>query len=355
MNDDRVGRLAILAGIAFLAAGLLASCGYDYVVAREHFQRLWWWRVAGASALLGVLAGAYLVPMKRAWWLAAAAAGASVTICASAHILPSGFGYGTGGLAVVALVVATAAPGGRSAAAAALAALMASIVVLLVVGANRYFAFSLAFFGVPAFGAAVVAGAASGLRVRRRHERELELFELRQDLERFGRTDELTGVPDKKQLERLARRELALARRRGVALSIIKLDIDGLKRINEQHGRGAGDEVLRAVASMCQGALRETDMIARVAGDEFVAVVMDADVAGAAALCDRLRTKLNNAPLMAGDHLLKVSVTVGAATLRDGDTSVDELITRAERALYAERAASGADGGGNGAPGGATS
>lgn len=362
MTDDGIGRLAVLAGIAFLAAGLLASCGYDYVVATEHFDRLWWWRVAAALALLGTLSGAYLVPAKRAWWLAAAAAVASGAICAGAAILPSGVSYGTGGLVVVALVVATAAPGGRSAAIAAGAATLAGLAALLLVGANRYFVFSLAFFAIPALGAAVVAGAASGFRVRRRREREVELFKLRQDLERFGRTDELTGVPDKKQMERLARRELALARRRGVSLSVIKLDVDGLERINQQHGRSVGDEVLRAVASMCQGALRETDMIARVAGDEFVAVVMDADVAGAAALCERLRTKLKNAPLLAGDQLLKVNVTLGAATLRDGDNTVDEIIARAEQALYAERAANGgssggatgSSSGGNGAPGGAT-
>ncbi len=354
MTDDGVGRLALLGGIAFLAAGLLASCGYDYVVASEHFQRLWWWRIAASASLLGVLGGAYLLPAKRTWWLAAAGAVASAAICASAHILPSGFGYATGGLVVVALVVATAAPGGRSAAVAAVATIAAGAAVLVVLGTTRYFAFSVAFFGVPALGAAVAAGAASGFRVRQRRAREDELARLRDDLERFGRTDELTGVPDKKQLDRLARRELALSRRRGVALSVIKLDIDGLERVNQEHGRAIGDEVLRAVASMCQGTLRETDMIARVAGDEFVAVVMDADDAGAAALCERLRAKLKDAPLLAGDRLLNVNVTVGAATLRDGDNTVDELIARAEQALYSARTAGNGAADGTGAPGGAT-
>ncbi|OGQ10486.1 MAG: hypothetical protein A2138_04850 [Deltaproteobacteria bacterium RBG_16_71_12] len=344
MTDEAVARLVLLVGIVCLAAGAVASSGYDLVVAPEHVERLLPWRELGAAGLLAMLAGAYLVPAKRTWWLAGAAGIAAAAVCAGARILPSGFGYGTGGLAVVALFVAVAAPGGRAAAIAAIAAVLGAAVVLLVAGATRYFVFSLAFFGLPAFGAAVAAGAASGLRARRRRDREDELDRLRHDLDRFGRTDELTGVPDKKQMERLARRELALARRRGVALSVIKLAVEGLEEIIQSHGRGAGDEVLRAVASMCQGALRETDMIARVAGDEFVALVMDADVAGAAALCDRLRLKLKKAPMLAGDKLIEVSVSVGAATLADGDQGIDDLVGRADRALHDGRGPAGGDG-----------
>ncbi|MBI1946264.1 MAG: GGDEF domain-containing protein [Deltaproteobacteria bacterium] len=350
MNDEAVARLALLTGIGFLAAGAVASSGYDLVVAPEHVDRLLPWRLLGGAGLLAMLAGAYLVPGKRTWWLAGAASVAAAAVCGSAHILPSGFGYGMGGLALVAMFVAVAAPGGRAAAAAAAAAVVGAAVVLVAAGASRWFIFPLAFVGLPAFGAAVAAGAAAGLRARRRRDREDELDRLRHDLERFGRTDELTGVPDKKQMERLARRELALARRRGVALSVIKLDVEGLEGIRQSHGRSAGDEVLRAVASMCQGALRETDMIARIAADQFVALVMDADGAGAAALCERLRLKLKNAPLLAGDKLIEVNVSVGAATLIDGDQHIDDLVARAERALHAERA----PGAGNGDPGAAT-
>lgn len=349
MTDEAVARLALLTGIAFLAVGVVASSAYDLVVAPEHVERLLPWRALGGAGLLAMLAGAYLLPAMRTWWLAGAAGVAAAAVCAGAHILPSGFGYGTGGLAVVALVVAVAAPGGRAAATAAGAAVVGAGLVLAVVGATRWFAFPLAFFGLPAFAAAAAAGAAAGLRARRRRDREGELDGLRHDLERFGRTDELTGVPDKKQMERLARRELALARRRGVALSVIKLGVEGMDQINQSHGRVAGDEVLRAVASMCQGALRETDMIARVAGDEFVALVMDADVAGAAALCDRLRLKLKNAPMLAGDKLIEVTVAVGAATLAESDQSIDDLVARAERALHDGRAPSGGDGAGGAA------
>lgn len=345
MNDETLSRLTLGAGIAFLAAVVFASSLWDFVVSAEHLERLLWWRLLGGAGLLAALSGSYLLPALRVWWLAAAAGIASAAVCAGAIILPSGFGYGIGGIALVALVVAVAAQGTRAAATAAGAALIGAALPIVVAGASRYFIFSLAFFAVPGFLAAIAAASAGGLRARLRAERDGELFKLRHDLERFGRTDELTGVPDKKQMERLARRELALARRRGVALSVLKLDVEGLERINEAHGRAVGDEALRTIASMCQAALRETDMLARVAGDEFVAVVMDADVAGATALCDRLRAKLKNAPLLAGDKLLEVTVNVAAATLAEGDQSVDDLVVRANRALQETRGGNGVDGG----------
>ncbi|MCC7111279.1 MAG: GGDEF domain-containing protein [Deltaproteobacteria bacterium] len=356
MTEETLSRLLVGIAIAFLSFVVLGSTLWDFVVSHEHFERLLFWRLLGGGGLRASLAGAYLMPSRRTWWLALASAVASAAFVTGAIILPSGFGYGIGGLGLVALAVAVAAPGGRSAAYASVAAGLGAALPIVVAGVNLLFVFSLAFFMAPAFVAAVGAAAAAGFRVRRRAAREHELAALRQDLERFGRTDELTGVPDKKQMERLARRELALARRRGVALSVLKLDVEGLERINEVHGRAVGDEALRAIASMCQAALRETDMLSRVAGDEFVAVVMDANAEGAKALSDRLRAKLKNAPLLAGDKLLEVTVNVGTATLAEGDQSIDDLVIRANRALNEARAQGGGDGapGGNGAPAGAT-
>lgn len=328
-------RVGVALGIGFLALSVL----WDLGVAPEYLERLLKWRGGGAVVLLVLGIASYGVPHQSRWLLALAVAAVTAVITATALILPFGFAYGIGGLMSVAMAIGFVSLEWRTAAAAGLAVLVAVGATLWFRGGNQDLVMALGFFIVPGVIVATVFAHMTSLRIKKNEALRNNLKKLRDDLERFGRSDELTGVHDKKQINSLARREIALARRRKTPLSALKIDVEQLERINKMHGREAGDETLRAVASMCQASLRETDLLARVAGDEFAALLPEADAAGAAIICERLRKGLEKASVLAGDQLLTVTVVVGAATLADGDQGFDELLGRADLALRAAKSA----------------
>jgi diguanylate cyclase (GGDEF)-like protein len=324
--DARALRLGVLLGVGLQ----LLSMVWDYLVAPWVFTRLLQWRGAGIALLLVAALLSYAMAHRARWLLAATAAGSAVTLTASALILPFGFGYGIGALMSVAMAIALVALDKRTALIAAASVLVATAATLVIRGGNKDTMLAIGFFLVPSLVIAVVFAHVTSLRVHKNQALRGKLDALRDDLARFGHSDELTGVHDHKQMNALARREIALARRKKHALSALKIDVLHLDQINTQHGRAAGDETLRAVASMVQATLRETDLLARVAGDEFAAVLPEADAAGAAIISERLRKGLEKASVLAGDKLLTVSVSVGAATLVDSDQGFEDLLARAD-------------------------
>ncbi len=334
----RALRVGALVGVLFLAA----SFGWDLVVAPEQIGRLWMWR-AGGALLIGALGAlSYAVPHRAAWLGAGIAGVGAASIGAVVSILPYGFAYGVGSFVLIAMAIGVVALDARAAATCAAGVVVGAGIALWRGGASEDAVYAIAFFLIPGLIGAVIMAHATGLRVRRNQAVRQELLALREDLARFGHNDELTGVHNERQLQQLARREIALARRRKSSLSALKIDVEKLDAINDTYGRDAGDETLRAVASMCQATLRETDLLARLeAGDEFAAVLPEADAAGAEAICDRLRKSLQKASVLAHGKLLEVTVMVGAATLSETDQVIDDLLKRAGAALAASKQPNG--------------
>lgn len=325
--EARALRVAAVLGCGFQ----VLSIAWDYLVAPWFWLRLLQWRGAGIALLVVAALLSYAMPHRARWLLALSAGGSAAILTISALILPYGFGYGIGALMSVAMAIALVALDKRTAAAAAGAVLFATGVALFF-GGNQDVTLAIGFFLVPSLLVAVAFAHVTSLRIQKNQVLRARLAAIRDDLARFGHTDELTGVHDRTQMLALARREIALARRKKHALSALKIDVLRLEHINTTHGRAAGDETLRAVASMCQASLRETDLLARVAGDEFAAVLPEADAAGAAIICERLRKGLERASVLAGDKLLTVTVSVGAATLVDSDQGFEDLLARADAA-----------------------
>lgn len=139
----------------------------------------------------------------------------------------------------------------------------------------------------------------------------------------LAHTDELTGLPNRRAFESELPRELARARRSGLPLCVIMLDLDGLKQINDAHGHAAGSNAIKRVAAASAASLRSTDMIARWGGDEFGVVLPGSRLDEAGAVAERLRRALRPRP----------TISVGIAQW-DGQESVDELVERADGALY---------------------
>jgi len=146
--------------------------------------------------------------------------------------------------------------------------------------------------------------------------------------------DPLTGVANRPGIEREAARALDESLREGMPLSLLMLDIDHFKAINDRHGHAAGDKVLRATASAWQAQLRGRDPLGRVGGEEFVVVCPDTTLEQAMVVANRLRDATRALRFDGIDPALRVSVSIGAAQALKAGDSCDALIDRADSALY---------------------
>jgi two-component system, cell cycle response regulator len=152
-------------------------------------------------------------------------------------------------------------------------------------------------------------------------------------------TDSLTGVRNRRSFMRIAENMLN-GRRQGeeeTELFILMFDLDHFKRINDNHGHAVGDQVLRAFANLCVQNLRDTDLFARIGGEEFAAVLLSRDLLTAENIAERIRVVFNSGTKVEVDgnilHL-ETSVSIGLAKLDMSQNSVDSGLKRADTALY---------------------
>lgn len=165
------------------------------------------------------------------------------------------------------------------------------------------------------------------------------LKDTERELQRLARVDTLTGLANRRQFDELLDQSLARYRRARRPLALIYLDIDRFKSINDTHGHGVGDAVLREFAARLESGLRETDVAARLSGDEFVVIL---DGLGTRDEAVGVATKLLQAirlPMQLTGRTLDVTASMGLAYL-DGSVEVDAqaLMVRADRALYRAKA-----------------
>ncbi len=149
-------------------------------------------------------------------------------------------------------------------------------------------------------------------------------------------TDDLTALYNSRYLNQVLRRETKRASRHGRPLSLLFIDLDGFKAVNDTHGHLCGSRALVEAAGVIRANARETDVVARFGGDEFALILPDTGAEGALAVGERIRERLAAHPFLAGDGLnLRLTASVGVATLPDAATSSDELIQAADIAMYA--------------------
>lgn len=146
--------------------------------------------------------------------------------------------------------------------------------------------------------------------------------------------DPLTGLPNRAMLRDTARKAISNTSRSDQLVALMFVDLDGFKAINDQNGHDLGDQLLAAVAHRLQSALRQSDMIARVGGDEFVALTSDiASPDGAAALAKKLLDSLGS-PFVVRGKRLAIRASVGIAMFPSDGGDVDTLINLADQAMY---------------------
>lgn len=160
--------------------------------------------------------------------------------------------------------------------------------------------------------------------------------------ERLAGTDDLTGLFNVRALTDTLRRESARASRTARPLSVLVIDLDGFKKVNDEHGHLCGSRVLIEVAALLRDGLRETDAVARCGGDEFALVLPETRAEGAVAAGERLRARIaGHVFLRRAGRAVRLTASVGAATTNGAAMSGTGLLDLADRALYDMKAAGG--------------
>jgi diguanylate cyclase (GGDEF)-like protein len=153
--------------------------------------------------------------------------------------------------------------------------------------------------------------------------------------------DHLTGLPNRRSAQDALNAMFARGRRMHTALALIAFDLDFFKRINDEHGHAAGDAVLRAVGLAVRDAIRPSDFVARIGGEEFLVLLPDASDDDARIVAERLRIALRTLDFIGPD--VHVTASFGVARMHDSDLDAEQLLQRADRALYGAKA-TGRDG-----------
>jgi len=154
------------------------------------------------------------------------------------------------------------------------------------------------------------------------------------ELDRLAHHDPLTGLGNRRRFLQMADELIALARRHGRPCSVLMVDLDHFKRINDTHGHAAGDETLRAAARCLVGALREIDIVARFGGEEMAAFLPETDLADACLAADRFRQALENLDIQYEDKLIHVTASIGVASWVETESAIEPALERADIALY---------------------
>jgi two-component system cell cycle response regulator len=157
---------------------------------------------------------------------------------------------------------------------------------------------------------------------------------LLRELEALSRTDALTGALNRRMFDETLRRELARAERHALPVSLLLLDLDHFKRVNDTHGHPAGDEVLRVFARALTEEVRESDAVFRYGGEEFAVVLTHTGLADAVKVAERLIARTRSLSVPVAGATLRFTASVGVAGATGGSLDPAALVEAADRALY---------------------
>lgn len=156
-------------------------------------------------------------------------------------------------------------------------------------------------------------------------------------LRRSAEVDALTGSMNRRTIDILTERTFTEAERSGRPVSVLFIDLDHFKSVNDRFGHACGDECLRAVSTALRGVLSEADMFGRYGGEEFIAVLPGRDGADARALGERMRIAVENVEVRHEGQRVRLTVSIGIATRQQGEDTPAAAIARADKALYAAK------------------
>ena len=282
-----------------LAAGILFVVFMQDLLPASVLGRARYWIEAGAAilfmAVLTGLSGGLSSPFLPGFFLIVA--GASLAI---------------DGLAPILLAV--------------LAGLSYGLVGVLVAGPGAIMPTTLAWLGFNVVALALLAYLATVAGREQRYARDAAI--------RLSRFDPLTGLYNRSFFFSVMDREIRRAVRIGRGFSLLMLDLDDLKPVNDTFGHQYGDRLLRAVTDVVQRSVRGTDIAARYGGDEFVVMLPDTDPSGAFVVAEKLRSDVANLALRADERTVRTSVSIGLVAYGEDGTSIETLMASVDAAMY---------------------
>lgn len=157
---------------------------------------------------------------------------------------------------------------------------------------------------------------------------------VRDEMANMAKNDYLTGLVNRRAFIAATENEIARSLRYHTAMSLLMLDIDHFKAINDMHGHEVGDQALQHLAACARSVLREVDLIGRWGGEEFVVLLPETNALRAEEAAERLRQEIEHATLTVGDQCVKFTVSIGCTTLAGSDKNINDLLKRADDALF---------------------
>jgi diguanylate cyclase (GGDEF)-like protein len=161
-----------------------------------------------------------------------------------------------------------------------------------------------------------------------------ELSKAKEKAEQLARTDMLTGLNNRRAFIETGKMILKNAQRYGHPLSMVMLDIDNFKMINDTYGHTSGDKVIKALANVINHGVRESDVSGRLGGEEFAIILQETNLTAAQELIDRLRKEVEQTPVHIDSQQINVTASFGIAQLDTELDSFDKLLDRADHAMY---------------------
>jgi diguanylate cyclase (GGDEF)-like protein len=174
---------------------------------------------------------------------------------------------------------------------------------------------------------------ADAARVLLEHEVE-ERRQLEIKLRQLATTDGLTGALNRAEFLARAQRELEARRGSAGVMDVLMIDVDHFKSINDRFGHAGGDRALQHMVATLGTALRQVDLLGRLGGEEFAVVLFDLPDSIAEVVAERLRSRVADTPTMFGDRPIQMTISLGLATQVESDRSIEQIIARADAALY---------------------
>ncbi len=168
-------------------------------------------------------------------------------------------------------------------------------------------------------------------------QKHRELQKLSEELRITSITDPLTGAYNRRFFFESVPKIVSAANRHRFPLSIVTIDVDHFKRINDWYGHPAGDKVLQTLTGLCQESLREADVFARFGGEEFIMALPNTGAELAASVAERLRLKVMEQPIEIGNEPLRITISCGVSQYVEGEPNVEQALRRADEALYAAK------------------
>jgi diguanylate cyclase (GGDEF)-like protein len=171
------------------------------------------------------------------------------------------------------------------------------------------------------------------------HNRKLtrvnkKLEELQNKLQEQAHRDPMTNLYNRRYFHEVSSSIFQIVQRDDHHISLIMIDIDNFKRINDTYGHAVGDEVIKKLASLLERNVRKSDIVSRFGGEEFVILLPSTDLKGAQKIASKIREAVEEILIVADESVIRFTISLGLADIRSSDQNIEAILNRADKALY---------------------